>query len=64
MYKIREALKESRIRQTELSIPLGKSYNTVSHHVVNNHQTSLPTLLQIAEILDIDVRDLLVPNKK
>lgn len=64
MNKIREALKERGMSQTELSIRLGKSFNMVNLYVANKHQPSLPTLYKIAEILDMDVRDLLVPNKK
>lgn len=64
MNKIREALKESRMSQTELLIPLGKCFNVVNLYFVNKHHTSLPTLHQIAELWDMDVRDLLVPNKK
>ncbi len=57
MNKIREALKERGMRQTELSIRLGKSFNMVNLYVVNKHQPSMPTLYKIAEILDMDVRD-------
>lgn len=64
MNKIREALKERGMSQMELSIRLGKSFNMVNLYVANKHQPSLSTLYKIAEILDMDVRDLLVPNKK
>ncbi|EIW94865.1 hypothetical protein HMPREF1322_0210 [Porphyromonas gingivalis W50] len=36
----------------------------VNLYVANKHQPSIPTLFQIAEILDMDVRDLLVSNKQ
>ncbi|TCO94917.1 Cro/C1-type helix-turn-helix DNA-binding protein [Bacteroides heparinolyticus] len=55
---------ERRMSQTELSIRLGKNFNMVNLYVINKHQPSLPTLYQIADILNMDVRDLLVPNKK
>ena len=48
----------------KLSDRLGKSFNMVNLYVTNKHQPSIPTLYEIAEILDVDVRDLLVPNKK
>ena len=64
MNKIKEALKEKGMSQTELSIRLGKSFNMVNLYVINKHQPSLPTLYQIADILNMDVRGLLVPNKK
>lgn len=50
--------------QTKLSTRLGKSFNMVNLYVTNKHQPPIPTLYQIADILDVDVRDLLVPNKK
>ncbi|AAQ65735.1 helix-turn-helix domain-containing protein [Porphyromonas gingivalis] len=64
MNRLREALKERGITQTELSTRLGKSFNMVNLYVANKHQPSIPTLFQIAEILDMDVRDLLVSNKQ
>lgn len=64
MNRLREALKERGIIQTELSTRLGKSFNMVNLYVANKHQPSIPTLFQIAEILDMDVRDLLVSNKQ
>ena len=64
MNRLREALKERGITQTELSPRLGKSFNMVNLYVANKHQPSIPTLFQIAEILDMDVRDLLVSNKQ
>lgn len=64
MNKIKEALKERGMSQTELSIRLDKNFNMVNLYVTNKYQPSLPTLYKIADILDMDVRDLLVPNKK
>ena len=64
MNRLREALKERGITQTELSTRLGKSFNMVNLYVANKHQPSIPTLFQIAEILDMDVRDLLESNKQ
>ncbi|RRD87617.1 XRE family transcriptional regulator [Bacteroides heparinolyticus] len=64
MNKIREVLKEKGMSQTKLSARLGKSFNMVNLYVANKHQPSIPTLYQIADILDVDVRDLLVSNKK
>ncbi len=50
--------------QTKLSARLDKSFNMVNLYVANKHQLSIPTLYQIADIWDVDVRDLLVSNKK
>lgn len=43
---------------------LGKNTATVSRWCTNEMQPSLETLIQIAEVLDIDVRDLITPTKK
>lgn len=63
MNRLKETLKEKGMTQTELSTRLGKSFNMVNLYVANKHQPSISTLFQIAEILDMDVRDLLVSNK-
>jgi transcriptional regulator, putative len=61
--KIKEALKIKRMSQKELSVRLGKSFNMVNLYISNKVQPPIPTLCHIAEILDVDVRELLVSNK-
>ncbi|EKY00953.1 DNA-binding helix-turn-helix protein [Porphyromonas catoniae F0037] len=61
--KIKEALKIKRMSQKELSVRLGKSFNMVNLYVSNKVQPPIATLYHIAEILDVDVRELLVSNK-
>lgn len=63
MNRIKEILTEKSLTQTWLSEQLGKSYNMVNGYVQNRRQPSLELLNQIAEILDVDVRDLIVSNK-
>ena len=63
MNRIKEVLKEKGIKQTWLAEKLGKSYNMVNSYVQNRQQPRLEVLNDIAEILDIDVRNLLVGNK-
>lgn len=63
MNRIKEVLKNKAITQTWLSKKLGKSYNMVNSYVQNRRQPSLEDLYQIAEILDIDVKDLIISNK-
>nr|WP_197273241.1 helix-turn-helix transcriptional regulator [Porphyromonas catoniae] len=63
MNKIKEALKIKRMSQKELSVRLGKSFNMVNLYVSNKVQPPIATLYHIAEILDVDVRELLVSNK-
>lgn len=63
MNRIKEVLEEKGIKQTWLADKLGKSYNMVNAYVGNRRQPSLDLLNQIAEILDVDVRTLLVSNR-
>jgi len=48
----------------ELAELLGLSEQTISLWCTNTRQPSLEALYDIAEVLDIDVRDLLVPNNR
>lgn len=63
MNKIKEVLEARGISQTELAERLGKSFNMVNLYATNKIQPPIPVLYQIADILNIDVRDLLVPNQ-
>tara|TARA_B100000795_G_C22348515_1_gene267780 strand:+ start:231 stop:425 length:195 start_codon:yes stop_codon:yes gene_type:complete len=63
MNRIKEVLEEKGIKQTWLAEKLKKSYNMVNSYVQNRRQPSIEDLNRIAEILDIDVRNLLVGNK-
>jgi len=47
-----------------LSYELGKSESTISRWCTNEIQPSLETLVSIATILDIDVKELLYSTKK
>lgn len=63
MNKIKEVLEARGISQTELADRLGKSFNMVNLYATNKVQPPISVLYQIADILNIDVRDLLVPNQ-
>ena len=63
MNRIKEVLKEKGIKQIWLADKLGKSYNMVNGYAQNRQQPRLEVLNDIAEILDVDVRKLLVGNK-
>jgi transcriptional regulator with XRE-family HTH domain len=63
MNRIKEVLEEKGIKQIWLAERLGKSFNTVNSYVHNRQQPRLETLLRISEILDVDIKDLLVSNK-
>ena len=64
MNRIKEVLKEKGIKQIWLADKLGKSYNMVNGYVQNRQQPRLETLMSIAEILDIDVKELIISNKE
>ena len=63
MNRIKEILENKGIKQVWLSEKLGKSYNMVNSYVQNRRQPSLEVLNQVAEILDVDVKDLIISNK-
>jgi transcriptional regulator with XRE-family HTH domain len=64
MNRIKEVLEEKGIKQIWLAEKLGKSYNMVNAYVQNRQQPRLEILMNIAEILDIDVKDLIISNKE
>jgi len=60
---IKEVLKEKGIKQIWLADKLGKSYNMVNGYVQNRQQPRLEVLNDIAEILNVDIKDLIVSTK-
>lgn len=64
MNRIKEVLEEKGIKQTWLAEKLGKSYNMVNTYAQNRQQPRLETLMEIAEILDVDVKELIISNKE
>lgn len=62
MNRIKEVLEEKGIKQTWLAEQLGKSYNMVNGYVQNRQQPRLEVLYEIANILNIDVKELLKTN--
>lgn len=64
MNRIKEVLEEKGIKQTWLADKLGKSYNMVNGYVQNRQQPRLEILFEIANILEIDVKELLKYNKE
>lgn len=63
MNRIKETLDQKGLKQIWLSEQLGKSYNMVHSYVQNKRQPSIDDLYKIAEILNVDIKDLLVSNK-
>lgn len=64
MNRIKEVLESKGIKQTWLAEKLGKSYNMLNSYVQNRRQPSLEDLNRIANILDVDVKDLIVSNRE
>lgn len=63
MNRIKEILEQKGIKQTWLAEQLGKSYNIVNGYVQNRQQPRLEVLYDIAKILDIPVKELLIEIK-
>lgn len=64
MNRIKEVLEDKGVKQTWLAERLGKSFNMVNAYVQNRRQPSIEVLYQIAELLQVEAKDLLVPNDK
>ena len=60
MNRIKEVLEQKGIKQIWLAEQLGKSYNMVHSYAQNKRQPSLEDLYKIAEILNVEVKELLI----
>ena len=63
MNRIKDVLQEKGIKQTWLADKLGKSYNMVNGYVQNRQQPRLEVLSEIANVLNVDIKDLIVSSK-
>lgn len=63
MNRIKDILEEKGIKQTWLAEKLNKSYNMVNAYAQNRRQPSLELLFEIANILQVEARDLLDDNQ-
>jgi transcriptional regulator with XRE-family HTH domain len=61
--RIKAVLAEKNVKNAELAIQLGKTETSVSRWCTNDMQPSIETLFDIAKVLDVDVRELLVSTK-
>lgn len=59
MNRIKEVLEERGIKQIWLAEKIGKSFCIVNSYACNRRQPSLEVLFQIANVLQIDVKDLI-----
>ncbi|WP_295793731.1 helix-turn-helix transcriptional regulator [Mucilaginibacter sp.] len=63
MNRIKVILDQKGIKQTWLAEKCGKSYNMINSYVQNRRQPSLEFLYKIAEILEVNVKELLVEKE-
>jgi transcriptional regulator with XRE-family HTH domain len=61
--KIKEVLVRKGISQKQLAAQLEKNEHTVSNWCINKSQPHLRDLQKIAELLEVDICDLLISNK-
>ncbi|WP_289293413.1 MULTISPECIES: helix-turn-helix transcriptional regulator [Bacteroides] len=64
MNRIKEVLEEKGIKQTWLAEKIGKSFSQTNAYVCNRRQPSLEVLFQIAELLNVNPKDLLAEHDK
>lgn len=62
--RIKPVLEERGISQTWLAKRLGKSFGMVNAYACNRTQPSLDVLMQIAEILQVDIKDLITDKNE
>ena len=62
--RIKVALAETRKKNKLLAEKIGKDESTISQWCTNARQPSLENLLKIADVLKVDIRDLLYPTNK
>lgn len=63
MNRIKEVLELKGVKQTWLAERLNKSYNMVNSYVQNRRQPSLEILYEIANLLQVEARELLDSNQ-
>ncbi len=63
MNRIKEALQEKGLTQVWLARELDKSFKMVNAYACNRKQPSLETLFRIADLLQINVKELITDNK-
>jgi putative transcriptional regulator len=61
--RVKEVLVSNGMSQKELAEKLGKNPNTIASICNNKSQPHLKGLKRIAKILDVDIRELLIPTK-
>jgi putative transcriptional regulator len=62
--RIKEILDTTKMTQGELAESIGRSFESVNAYCANRRQPSMEVLYKIADKLAVDVRELLIPNRK
>ena len=62
MNRIKEVLEEKGIKQTWLAEKIGKSFSQTNAYVCIRRQPSIELLYEIASLLGVEAKDLLVDN--
>ena len=62
MNRIKEVLEEKGIKHTWLAEKIGKSFSQTNAYVCNRRQPSIELLYEIASLLGVEAKDLLVDN--
>lgn len=60
--RIKLVLVEKDLSQTWLAERIGKSFSTVNAYCCNRQQPNLVTLQKIADVLKVEMRDLIIEN--
>ncbi|SDR69026.1 Helix-turn-helix [Gillisia sp. Hel1_33_143] len=63
MNRIKAVLEEKDLTQKWLATKMVKSYNMVNSYAQNRRQPSLEDLYRIAEILNVEAKELLLEHK-
>lgn len=64
MNRIKEHLKKKGISQTWLATQMDKSYTTINEYARNKRQPSIEDLYKIADILNVEIQELLIERTK
>ena len=64
LHCIRAVLEDKWISQTWLAKKLGRSFSTINAYVCNRSQPNLTTLLEIAQLLSVDMKELITDEKE
>lgn len=63
MNRLKEVLKENGVKQIWLAEKIGKSFSMVNDYCNNKRQPTLEVLFAIADVLKVEVKDLIKEKK-